>query len=87
MSHWKLHSLQYLNKSIRFQALLNRESADAEAPQPADPEKTIAFFCKKKSNQLDKNETEMLNAVWNFIFGYKEGYPKNDVSLTSLTFN
>ena len=44
MSHWKLHSLQYLNKSIRFQALQNRESADAEAPQPADPEKTIAFF-------------------------------------------
>ena len=48
MSHRKLHSLQYLNKSIRFQALLNRESADAEAPQPADPEKTIAFFLLKK---------------------------------------
>ena len=70
MSHWKLHSLQYLNKSIRFRALLNRESVDAEVPQPADPEKTIAFFfCKKKSNQLDKIETEMLHTVWNFVFG------------------
>ena len=70
MSHWKLHSLQYVNKTIRFRVLLNRESADAEAPQPAKPEKTIAFFLvKNKSNQIDKIETEMLHTVWNFVFG------------------
>ena len=37
--------------------LLNRESADAEHPQPAKSAETTVFFCKKKkSNQIDKSE-------------------------------